>query len=325
MSQWVRPLFFSRILDCALMPRRYFFSSTQSQVLTILQNPAVLKENLHKQGVYLPGKYLHDHFTWWLSQYARQFPLSLEAYFTNKIELNSLCQEFIQFCFKHHIFLNKEKTLKSFEYHDAVSDKALKQELALFSYKPKINILGFGLGTGHYEKNIAEYFIQNRLAESVKIYGFDPYAENSNEIEFLTATQLVTNQHPAFDVITARWVLHHISLKERWTHFVDCINRSKPGAMVFVVEHGFLQKPSLIFDKKLYWLLNATFDVVANIGIRPHWFTSTYPNIGANFFIHYLECKDFKDIKKGIKVQMTQNIYDVGPNFPNQTICCMRA
>ena len=77
-------------------------------------------------------------------------------------------------------------------------------------------------------------------------------------------------------------------------------------------------------DTKLYYLLNAIFDMVANIGIRPQWFTNTAPHIGENFFIHYLTDKDFSEIKRNVHFDMTQDIYDVGPAFPNQTLCSMK-
>ena len=293
-------------------------------VPSFIKNTNALRNALDRVGVYKPSKYLHDHFTHWLSAYAKQSPTALHGYFADKTGLNPLCKDFIQFCFKHNISLDKDKTLQSFEYHDAISDNAVKKELASFKRKEEVNLLGFGLGNGYYEKSIAQHLLEQKLAKSVKLYGFDPFAEKTEGIEFLTKNQLITNKTPKFDVITARWVLHHVALQDRWADFINSVNCSNPDALVLIVEHGFLQNNVSLFDEKLYYLLNATFDIVANIGIRPHWFTSTAPDIGANFFIHYLQSSDFDAIKNNVTVRVTQDIYEVGPCFPNQTICCMR-
>ncbi len=295
----------------------------KNNIPSFIQNKSALRNTLKHLEVYRSGQYLHDHFTHWLSDYAKSEPAPLQSYFSGNLELNAVCQDFIKFCFYKNIFLDKEKTLQSFEQHNRISDDAFKKELATLK-KEKINLLGFGLGDGYYEKSIADYLVKQGLAQSVKIYGFDPFAEKMEDIQLLTKEMIVASNKPVFDVIIARWVLHHVDLKDRWLDFINCINASAPDSLVLIVEHGLLQNNRSLPDKKLYQLLNATFDVVANIGIRPHWFTSTMPDIGANFFIHYLEPEDLLHIKNKASIQLTQNIFEVGPNFPNQTICCMR-
>ncbi|MBP6103553.1 MAG: hypothetical protein KA508_00560 [Gammaproteobacteria bacterium] len=204
-----------------------------------------------------------------------------------------------------------------------LSDTALKRELDRIAPTTELKLLGFGLGDGSYEKSLSEYLIHKKIAGSVRLYGFDPYAKPTAAIEYLSPAQL-KGHTPAFDIITARWVLHHVALKSRWADFIDCINHSKVNTQVLIVEHGFLKRPPSDMDAKLYYLLNATFDVIANIGIRPHWFTDTAPHVGENFFIHYLTGKDFSEIKRSVHFDMTQNVYEVGPAFPNQSLCSMK-
>ncbi len=294
-----------------------------SRIPKIVQNKDLLRAKLHNSGVYLAGRYLYDHFSEWLSRYAIQSPPALEAYFSGQVVLNEVCQDFIGFCFKKGIVLDKEQTLSSFAHHDALSDAALKRELDGITPAKELKLLGFGLGDGSYEKSLSEYLIHKRITDSVKMYGFDPYAKQLEGIEYLSPAQL-KGHTPAFDIITARWVLHHVALKNRWTDFIDCINHSKVNTRVLIVEHGFLRKAPSDMDTKLHYLLNATFDVVANIGIRPHWFTDTAPHIGKNFFVHYLTDKDFSEIKRSVHFDLTQDIYEAGPAFPNQTLCSMR-
>jgi len=236
-----------------------------------------------------------------------------------------LSGDFIRFCFSKNIFLDQNETLQSFSNHNLLSHEACKKELDSISKKNEINILGFGLDEGTYEKEIRQYLLSNNITERVNLYGFDPYAKKNPEIDYLTQGQIENGEAPLFDLITVRWVLHHVALQERWGDFINCINRCGPGGVVLVVEHGFLKKPSCFSkkEKKFYNLLNATFDIVANIGLRPYYFTSTYPNIGENFFIYYLEPEDFSAINQKLSIHTEQIIYDVGPSFPNQTIYCM--
>ncbi|TLY47017.1 MAG: hypothetical protein E6K54_07575 [Gammaproteobacteria bacterium] len=151
-----------------------------------------------------------------------------------------------------------------------------------------------------------------------------PYAKKESGIQYITPEQLNTSP-VRFDVIIARWSLHHVKIDNRWADLSDCINRCNPDASIIFIEHGFLQNTHTPAEKKLYELLNALFDIIANIGLRPTYFTETAPFFGEHFFIHYLEPNDFISICKNSSGHIiSRDIYDVGPNFPNQTICCFR-
>lgn len=288
-----------------------------------ISNENKLKKVLYDINYYPEGNYLQDHFIYWLSAYANQSRDFLQGYFSGFYDLTLLCKNFINFCFKNSIFLDENKTLQSFNYHNELSDTALKQKLLKIIPKERINILGFGLDEGYYEKNLSKFLINHGIAKTVNIYGFDPYALKTPNIEYLMPNQIDSDTTPKFDVVIARWVLHHVALQHRWKDLINCINHCNSGAMVLIVEHGFLKKSPSFADKKLYYLLNATFDIIANIGLRPRYFTSTAPDLGANFFIRYLEPEDFNAIKNSVSLQITQDIFEIGPSFPNQTICSM--
>lgn len=290
------------------------------------QNKTALTKALQNLDGYIEQNYLHDHFIHWLHAYAMDEASQpvLNQYFSGGCDLTTICQHFIQFCFKHNIQLDAAKTLQSFDYHNELSDSAVKKELLTIQPKESINILGFGLDEGHYESRLAQFLIDHGLTKQVKLFGFDPYALKNPNIQYLSIEQLQSTSIPQFDLITARWVLHHVEMQQRWQHFIDVINHSHLDAMVLVVEHGFLSSASSPLDVRVNDLLNATFDIVANIGLRPRYFTDSAPNIGANFFIHYLTPQDFTRIHDSIKLGATQHRYDVGPGFPNQTIQCWR-
>ena len=293
-----------------------------SPICDILRSETALKKLLKDINSYTEGNYLQDHFIYWLSAYAAKSRDFLQEYLSGQFGLTDICKDFIHFCFRNGISLDDHKTLESFSYHNQLLDTSLKQELIKLTPKENINILGFGLDEGYYEKSVGRFLIDRGITKTVNIYGFDPYALKTPDIEYLEAEQLRSSK-TLFDIVIARWVLHHVALQHRWTDFINCINHCKPGAMVLIVEHGFLKENRSDLDKRLYYLFNAIFDIVANIGLRPRYFTDTDPNLGANFFLHYLEPEDFNAIGNNIVFKFTQNIFDIGPGFPNQTICCM--
>lgn len=290
------------------------------------QNKTALTKAMQHLDAYIENNYLHKHFIDWLHAYAMdpEAQVVMNQYFLGVDDLKTICQHFIQFCFKHNIQLDAAKTLQSFDYHNELSDSAVKNELFKITPKESLNILGFGLDEGHYESSLAQFLIDNKLTKKVNLFGFDPYALRNPNVQYLSVEQLQAKDGPQFDIVTARWVLHHVELQQRWQHLIDAINHSHPDAMVLVVEHGFLSQAHSPLDLRVNYLLNATFDIIANIGLRPRYFTDSAPNIGANFFIHYLTPQDFTAIGDSIKLGATQQRYDVGPGFPTQTIQCWR-
>lgn len=286
----------------------------------LLQNERQLKETLDKINQGVLRSYLHENFIFWLNAYAKQAGSSCASYLAGNMSLNAICKDFIRYCFDNKIYLDPTRTLDAFKKHNELSDNAVRRELEQLTPRQEVSLLGFGLDEGHYEQSIAEYLLSSGKAEKVNLFGFDPYAKRNPDIRYLSANELSSGER-SFDLIIARWVLHHVEMKSRWSTFVNCINRCHPGAEVLIVEHGYLEDVSLL-DRKLSALLNATFDVVANIGLRPGYFLNA-KNIGDDFFIEYLEPKDFSTISAQVSVNLGIKMYDVGPDFPNQTICKM--
>jgi len=296
-------------------------SSNLMAMTGLLNNGIQLKKTLDKINNGVVGDYLHHNFIFWLNAYAKKQNSFCADYLEGHISLNLLCKDFIRFSFENKIYLDPIKTLDSFKRHNELSDGAIKMELEKLTPRREINLLGFGLDEGHYEQHLASYLFSSGKAEKVNLFGFDPYAKRNPNILYLTENEL-TSEKRSFDLIVARWVLHHVEMNSRWSNFVNCINQCHSGADVLVVEHGYIEETSLL-NKKFNGLLNATFDIISNIGLRPGYFTNT-KNIGDDFFINYLEPKDFSAITSQVAVKLDIDAYDVGPNFPNQTIFKMR-
>lgn len=286
-------------------------------MVELLKNEHQLKKTLDTINQGNINSYLHENFIFWLNAYAISDSSEYINYLSGRASLNSVCQDFIRFCFRNNIHLDPAKTLDAFKKHNELSDAAVKTELENIKPQHKINLLGFGLDEGIYEKQISDHLISSGKAKKVDIFGFDPYAKKSVGIQYLSESDLSSSER-SFDLVVARWVLHHVELKKRWSTFINCINSCHSGANVLIIEHGYLDAVSEI-DRRFNGLLNATFDVVANIGLRPRYFLNSH-DIGDDFFIQYLEPSDFDGIKSKISMSAGMSFYDVGPHFPNQTI-----
>lgn len=305
---------------------RQYMDPEQPDIFSFLTNINRVKAALQQINHSKIGTYLYKKFIFWLSRYLQEIKIHpyLRHYFSSDKTLNFICNNFIDYCFSNNIKLDPKKTLQSFEIHNQLSDNAVKNELLKITSKRHINLLGFGLDDGVYEKELANFLVLHKVCNTVTIYGMDPYAIKGSHIQYITPEQL-SMDYLKFDVIIARWSLHHVKLTNRWSDLSGCISRCNFDASVIFIEHGYLQNIPFPAEKKLYELLNALFDTIANIGLRPKYFTETAPCFGERFFIHYLEPNDFISIcKNSSRRVISQNVYDVGPSFPNQTICCFR-
>ena len=221
--------------------------------------------------------------------------------------------------------LDSSRTLASFKQHNKLSDTAVKQELQVFSPRTAVNILGFGCDEGAYELALGQHLVDRGLAKEVKVYGYDPYATRSKDITYLTPQQLRDSHAPSFDLIIARWVLHHVYQGDRWDDFLCCLNKAQTDALALIVEHGFLDGNYSVEDKQLYELFNALFDVVANIGLRPQYFFTKDNRVKDDFYVKYLEKGEFDFFTNHNKRLVTPpKVYEVGPRFPSQTLCVMK-
>lgn len=304
--------------------KQYIDIDFPETIITFLRNEYTRRLFFKQLDSSVLNNYLYQCFNLWLGRYACEYDSHLADYFSGKNNLDFICSEFIKFCFKNEIKIDAEKTLQSFVVHNQFSDNAVRNELIKITPKSHLNLLGFGLDQGCYEKELAQYLLKKGIADNVTVYGMDPYAKKSQDIYYLTPSQLAAEPKIRFDIIIARWVLHHVSLQYRWSDLIQCLNHCSSDAKILFIEHGFLQKPPSLIEEKLYLLLNAIFDIIANIGLRPCYFTENTAPLRSNFFIRYLKPNDFSEITKNLPyLNLSQNTYNVGPVFPNQTILCI--
>jgi hypothetical protein len=283
-----------------------------------------LSKIFHTHGSDVQSNYLIDKFIDLVASYSIVSRPMIDGYYSGKISLNQVCVDFARFCLRNKVQLDARRVLEAFSAHNALLDIALQRKLLDIPPMATLNLLGFGLGDGLFEKKIAQFLVEHNIATEVNIYGYDPYAVKDDSITYFADTEFSTKPLPKFDIIISRWVLHHIAPEFRWHDFINCINNCNVGAIILVIEHGIMQEENTLEDKKSYRLITGLYDTLANLGLRPGYFTNSAPKIGADFFVDYLENTDFEYFTALSKYSIQTQIEDIGPIFPNQTIYCMR-
>ena len=82
-------------------------------------------------------------------------------------------------------------------------------------------------------------------------------------IEYLTSEQLTSNKTPVFDIIRLPGGYCTMLNSNIAGKALPIVLPLKSGAMVLIVEHGFLARQHSFLNKKLYYIFNAIFDIVA--------------------------------------------------------------
>lgn len=107
---------------------------------------------------YQSDSYLGNIFINQLNSYAIYSPASIKNYFDGHQSLDDLSKGFARFCFNKGLRLDRARTLASLQYHNTLSDNAVKKKLLDLPYQKTMQLFGYGLGDGEYEKGLAQFF-----------------------------------------------------------------------------------------------------------------------------------------------------------------------
>lgn len=271
------------------------------------------------------GDYFVVNFLSLLSDFSNNYSNDIVDYFDSKISITDFAKKFAKFIFSKKNHISKVNLINSLKKHNDISDKEIKNILLNLTYKKEINLFGFGIDDGFYEIKLSHYLVNNGITDKVNIYGLDPFVKDKNpQVEYLDIKQILSKKYPKFDVIIARWVLHHVLPELRWNDFVSCIDKINKDSVVIVVEDSYVSGSINELDKLFYELIYAAADVFANIGFRPSWLLDD-GKFCQNFYIKYLNFDDVQNIENATSITFKEKkIYNIGPTFPCQTIICFK-
>lgn len=268
--------------------------------------------------------YLQEIFSESVSHFAQNNTELLKAYLESKISLHKVAQDFINFIFEKRLLLDKNKSLNCLEYGDKITDNILFNVVQKkWQYKNNINILGFGCGTGVYEKKFAQFIKQHYEKVNINLYGFDPYTNQmESTIKLLNINDLQTHNELKFDFIIARWALHHVKIKDRWNNFIRCANISTKGSLILLLEEGDFDQNKHVFKQAAYRFFLVCVDIIVNAALRPQWFLSKKSQIGKHFFVDYLSDVDLNDFENEFKFKFKKEAVPItdGKTFSQSLI-----
>lgn len=285
----------------------------KNSLLAVLKSSKKLKLLFNNIGLYDCASYLADTYLIVINTFILQNKNEFDLYLAKKISLQEIIQLFIKTIFSQKVELSKHEVLASLVKHDAAVSNIITHLLRRdLKPKEKITLLGFGLDDGAFELSLSKQLIQMGKANNVVIYGLDPYAERNSEIIYINEGDIKENSLPKFDLVTALWSLHHVSLSHRWESLKTCLGHIEKTGIAIIVEEGCYSS-HLERDIELEFLL-ASIDALANYGLR-----SKYTQKKSNaFFIEYLAKQELIDI--GVKANLSSEFLELTQTFPEQSI-----
>jgi hypothetical protein len=264
-------------------------------------------------GVLKKGDYLRDNFSQALIEFLDKEKNAAVQFINGATSSTQLCQSFIDFLKKSKAKYSFDDVLKSLFHPDSEIEKAIKHMLPKL-YRGEMNIFGFGLGSGYYEKDFTNYLRVENYSNKISIFGYDPHSKQKDDaITYLTPGDL-NKTVPRFDIFISRWVLHHVKQNERWNTLVKFMNHMGSNGHIFIVEEGpyLLEKP--VANERLYLLVQSLGDTFVNYTVFPEWL------ISGNFHIEHLRKSDFTTIEKSLAFKSRREKISLDVGIPTQTL-----
>ena len=259
------------------------------------------------------GDYVRDNFVKTIIPFYRKHDELISKFYEEQSPISRLCPYYVNFLNQTPTLLSKNLVLTSLKHVDEIVDHYTKEILKKIPFKKEINIFGFGIGDGWYEKDIAKYLIAKNHCNKVNIYGFDPNAIQSDFISFINADDLLKKIIPKFDLFFSRWVLHHIPQTERWKKLSLFMNHLSRSGYIFIVEEGPFLSRLPIKDKQLYIMLSSLTDIFVNYYVYPDW--TTNPDA---FHLKYLNHKDLEKIGNNLTFKFKSKVVELDACFFKQ-------
>ncbi len=278
---------------------------------------------LSQNGFSAKRDYIREEMAQLIPPFCQHQATLITRYLDGLISLNDVSQTFLSYLIEKNISLDVEILYQCLtDYADDV-DRVVKNIIQGRSYQQALNMLGFGLCEGHYEIELANFSLDINIADEILLYGYDPstsYAMPSR-IQCLTKNDLKNLDHSesSFDLMLARWVLHHTDPTDRWEDIIVALNACKNGADIIIVEESWLPSinESNVSNYRFKELLLGFFDIIVNIALHMSWmFNKECPN----FYLQYLRQEDFEQIESKINRPFQKKIYSLDYSLLSQHI-----
>lgn len=276
--------------------------SSMNAYISMLTTPKILEKYLINHGVTSQRQYALALFLQHFTPFCQMHKALLHEYFVGAKSLNELCHLFIEDIGSQYLTFDSETMFSNVQDYVFHVESQILKILSQRHSQATLNILGFGLGDGVYEAKLIKKLLDTGLFNNINLYGFDPniYENLPTNIKSITKSELTAfATKPFFDVIIARWVLHHTTIEERWDNLICAMNSCRGGADIIIVEEAPLisRQFANTYEYKLKALIIGIYDVIVNMGLHPKWFMQ---KAEGKFFLQYLYQEDFSKMESNM-------------------------
>jgi len=204
-----------------------------------------------------------------------------------------------------------------FARQDAEADEWLRARIARLGPRESLSVLGYGLGDGSFERALASWLVAGGHCRTVELFGFDPHQVAGAPVVMVGRDQLAQRR---FDVIIARYVLHHVRPEARWADLAACVRACKPDGELLIAEQGYpAPGPAAAPGARLEHLLLAAVDLVANAVVHPDW-CDLRAIEASGFYLSFLSEEDLTGLHQALPRVVECELAQVGTYFPLNTM-----
>ena len=158
------------------------FKLRTTDPLGLINDKSALYEFLKRLKMEHPRHYFGNLLAESLHNFLQSNSTSLADYFNDRIDLSTVSRQFVRFIFE-------SSTDRQVQTNDIIatignnlvhtSDQVVKNILLKSTPKKLLRVFGYGVGDGKYECEIGNFAVQQGLAESFEIFGYDPFAPSN--------------------------------------------------------------------------------------------------------------------------------------------------
>jgi SAM-dependent methyltransferase len=215
------------------------------------------------------------------------------------------------------VSLSPELLYAFFARQDAEADEWLRARIARLGPRETLSILGYGLGDGSFERALASWLVAGGHCRTVELFGFDPHQVAGAPVVMVEGHQLAERR---FDVIIARYVLHHVRPEARWPDLAACVRACRPNGELLIAEQGYPAPGAAAAPgARLEHLLLAALDLVVNAVLYPGWCDPREME-ASGFYLSFLSEEDLTGLRQSLPRVVEREIAQVGTYFPSNTM-----
>lgn len=284
------------------------------------ENPAILEQSLMALCGRTDMEYLVREAAAAISRFASAHRSALRDYGHGAADLSELAAGFSRFLERDRACLDPEHVRLAVAGYTADGDAVVRGILRERDPRRNIDMLGFGCAEGAYELELCRWLESAGMTTGARAFGFDPHASDPLPgLCMLSEVDLASPDLPSFDIIVARWALHHVPRNERWSTLALALRRMRPDGIVLIQEEGMLgagsARPREIARLEL---LLACFDVLITRSLKPGW-ARAGDGAQSPFFLEYLTLSDLASIEAHLPGGIARRIIKHGTGLLAQT------